>query len=100
LITLHEMQLFNNARIKHENQIEVGGYSMANVNGNTLMMAIQAVNSSIKELEEERIQVGENEEIVDIVELLLSYSNAASELERAYREELEKTDNLPPYEKL
>jgi hypothetical protein len=31
---------------------------MANVNGNTLMMAIQAVNVSIKELEKEKSEVG------------------------------------------
>jgi hypothetical protein len=73
---------------------------MANVNGNTLMMAIQAVNVSIKELEKEKNEVGESEEIVDIMELLLSYSNAASELERAYREEHLNADNLPPYENL
>jgi hypothetical protein len=34
------------------------------------------------------------------MELLLSYSNAASELERAYREEHSTADNLPPYENL
>ena len=73
---------------------------MANVNGNTLMMAIQAVNASIKELKKEKSAVGEGEEIVDIIELLLSYSNAASELETAYQEEYINADNLPPYENL
>lgn len=72
---------------------------MPEVSGRTLVMAIQAVDEEIHRLEEERTALGEEGD-PDLDELLLAYSLAADELEKAYREALQHVSNLPPYEQL
>lgn len=72
---------------------------MPNVNGPTLVMAIQAVDEMITSLSK---QVDEDEEgeIEDTESLLLSYTKAAANLRVAYGEALKELSNLPPYEEL
>ena len=72
---------------------------MPEVNGRTLVMAIQAVDCKIAELERD-IEAQPSTSGADLEELLLSYENAAQALKRAYEEARAEVDNLPPYEKL
>jgi hypothetical protein len=71
----------------------------AEVHGGTLMMAIQAVDTELRQLEESIEAAGEDAE-PDLVELMLSYSKTAEELRRAYLHVRETVINLPPHEKL
>lgn len=71
---------------------------MADVSGNTLLMAIQAVRDATKALEA-RIADGSGDPLDD-VEMLMSYSRAADELRGAYEVARLNTDNLPSYEDL
>ncbi len=72
---------------------------MPNVNGNTLVLAIQAVDFKMADLEQ-TIDSLPPDEGSDLEALLLSYTNAAEVLKRAYHEALAESCNLPPYEKL
>ena len=49
---------------------------------------------------EHTIDAQSSDEGAELESLLLSYSNAAEALKRAYQEALLEADNLPPYEKL
>jgi hypothetical protein len=71
---------------------------MADVSGNTLLMAVQAVNDAIKALEE-RLQ-GPDADPLDDTGMLMSYSRAADELRTAYEVARLNTSNLPPYDEL
>ena len=74
---------------------------MPHVSGNTLVVAIQAVEARLvdlqKTLETHALPEGERG---DLEELSLSYDNAAAELKRAYGEARAQASNLPPYEDL
>jgi hypothetical protein len=72
---------------------------MPEVSGRALMMAIQAVEAQIEQLEAEITEAGDDAD-PDLQLLSLSYWKAACELEDAYREALERTSNLTPYEDL
>lgn len=72
---------------------------MPEVNGRTLMMAIQAVEIELLRLDIEITAAGEDAD-PDSEELALCYSNAAHDLERAYREACAEFSNLTPYEEL
>lgn len=71
---------------------------MPDVSGNTLMMAVQAVQESIATLQG-RLRSGEGDELDD-TEMLLAYERAADELRRAYEIARLNTGNLPPWEDL
>jgi predicted dehydrogenase len=71
----------------------------AEVRGGTLMMAIQAVDRELRELEESIEAAGDDAD-PDLVELSLSYEKTAEELRRAYLHVQETLSNLPPYERL
>jgi hypothetical protein len=71
----------------------------AEVRGGTLMMAIQAVDTELRQLEEAIEAAGDDAE-PGLMELMLSYSKTEQELRRAYLHVRETVINLPPYEKL
>lgn len=71
---------------------------MPDVSGNTLLMAIQAVQDAMKILET-RLDDPEVDPLDD-TEMLLAYTRAALELRQAYEIARLNTSNLPPYEKL
>jgi hypothetical protein len=68
---------------------------MADVRGNTLLMAVRAVNDAIAVLDE-RIRAG-SIDLLDDTEMLLSYTRAAEELRSAYEVARLTSGNLPPY---
>jgi hypothetical protein len=72
---------------------------MAQVDGITLMMAVQAVHAEIKRYEllltSETLRDPE-----EIQSLIFSYEKALSRLRDAYESELAGASNLPPYSKL
>ena len=72
---------------------------MAEVDGLTLMMAIQAVNAEIRRYE----QLLTSETLRDpeeIQSLIFSYEKTAEELKAAYESEWKEGTNLPPYSEL
>ena len=71
---------------------------MADVSGNTLLMAVQAVNDAIAVLDE-RIRDGSRDPLDD-TGMLMSYTRAAEELRSAYEVARLTSSNLPPYEAL
>jgi flagellar hook-basal body complex protein FliE len=71
---------------------------MSHISGSTLVAAIQAVHSKMKDLET-RLEAGDPED-ADLETLLLSYEKAAAELRTAYEEALKTTSNLPAYQQL
>ena len=71
---------------------------MADVSGNTLLMAVQAVNDAIAALDEQ-IRAGAGDPLDD-TEMLMSYTRAAEELRSAYEVARLTSSNLPPYEDL
>ena len=71
---------------------------MADVSGNTLLMAVQAVNDAIAILDE-RIRDGSGDPLDD-TEMLMSYTRAADELRSAYEVARLTSTNLPPYDEL
>ncbi len=71
---------------------------MADVSGNTLLMAVQAVNDAIAILDE-RIRDGSGDPLDD-TEMLMSYTRAAEELRSAYEVARLTSNNLPPYDEL
>ncbi len=72
---------------------------MPEITGPTLMMAIQAVDSKIKEIAA-RLEKDDSLEAADLELLLLSYEKALSSLKTGYEEALHHSSNLPPYEQL
>lgn len=71
---------------------------MADVSGNTLLMAVQAVNDAIAALDE-RIRDGSGDPLDD-TQMLMSFTRAAEELRAAYEVARLTSSNLPPYEAL
>ncbi len=71
---------------------------MADVSGDTLMMAIQAVDDAIAVLRE-RLRDGSGDPRDD-TEMLMSYRGSAKELHAAYEVARLTTTGLPPYDEL
>lgn len=72
---------------------------MPEVDGNTLVMAIQAVDDKLHALEAARDLAGE-EHADDYVEEIMAFDEAAHKLKRAYDQAQRLANNLPPYDKL
>jgi hypothetical protein len=72
---------------------------MAEVSGRALMMAVQAVQEEIRQIREQ-LEEAEGEQLPELEELLLAFSDAAEELRVAYLSECEKFEYLPPYSDL
>ena len=75
------------------------GFALPHINGKTLALAIQAVDFKMADLER-TIDALPDTEGSGLESLLLSYTNAAEALKRAYAEAVAETSNLPSYEKL
>lgn len=73
---------------------------MANLDGQTLLMAVQAVHAQIRSLEVQIDQAGEDDDVTDLEDLLSGYLQAADALRQAYEVEELASSNLPPYDML
>jgi hypothetical protein len=73
---------------------------MPQVNGRTLMMAIQAVDEKMNALQAQIDRAGEDDDPTDAEDLLLTYQQAADDLRAAYENARAETSNLPPYARL
>lgn len=74
---------------------------MPDINGRTLMLAIQAVDAKIRALQASLDAAGDDEDAgADAEEMLLSYEGAADELRSAYEIARLSVSNLPPYTEL
>ncbi len=73
---------------------------MAEVDGQTLLMAVQAVHGQIRALEAQIDRAGEDEDVTDLEDLLTGYMQAADALRAAYEAEELVSSNLPPYQML
>ena len=72
---------------------------MPEVNGRTLVMAVQAVDAQVQALSKQIVAAGEDD-ATDLEDLLLTYMKAADELRTAYEAALKLSSNLPPYARL
>lgn len=73
---------------------------MANVDGQSLLMAVQAVQAvqaQIHSLQAHIDQAHENDDVTDQEDLLMGYTQAADALRIAYEAEELVNSNLPPY---
>lgn len=73
---------------------------MAQVDDQTLLMAVQAVQTQIRLLGEELDRPGEGDDLTDQEDLLAGYMRAADALRVAYEAEELVSSNLPPYDLL
>ena len=73
---------------------------MADIDGQTLLMAVQAVQAKIHSLEAQIDQAGEDDDVSDQEDLLMGYMRAADTLRVAYEAEELTSSNLPPYDRL
>ena len=73
--------------------------AMSELSSDTLVIAIQAVDAEMQQIEEELegIQPGEHPDLDD---LLLAHQKAARELKSVYEQAQRLAINLPPYEEL
>ena len=74
--------------------------AMADVDGQTLLMAVQAVQAQIHSLEAQIDQAGEDDDVSDQEDLLMGYMRAADTLRVAYEAEELTSSNLPPYDRV
>lgn len=72
---------------------------MPEINGRTLMMAIQAVDFKINAIVQQ-LDDAEDADGGELELLLLSYEKTAASLKIGYEEALKTVSNLPPYETL
>lgn len=72
---------------------------MPEINGRTLMMAIQAVDFKINNIVTQ-LEDADDTDGGELELLLLSYEKAAASLKVGYEEALKTISNLPPYETL
>jgi hypothetical protein len=73
---------------------------MADVSGNTLLMAVQAVNDAIRVLDQRLRHPDGQSDPLDDTEMLMSYTRAAEELRSAYEVARLGSSNLLPYAEL
>lgn len=73
---------------------------MADIDGQTLLMAVQAVQAQIHSLEAQIDQAGEDDDVSDQEDILMGYMRAADTLRVAYEAEELTSSNLPPYDRL
>ena len=73
---------------------------MPDVNGPTLMMAIQAVDKEIRALQDRIANTGSDDDISDDEEALFAYRDAARQLRDAYEIARLTSSNLLPYAQL
>jgi len=73
---------------------------MADIDGQTLLMAVQAVQAQIHLLEAQIDQAGEDDDVSDQEDLLMGYMRAADTLRVAYEAEELTSSNLPPYDRV
>lgn len=73
---------------------------MAQVDGQTLLMAVQAVQIQIRSLSKEVDQASEEDALTEQEDLLAGYMRAADALRVAYEAEELIGSNLPPYDLL
>jgi hypothetical protein len=66
---------------------------MADIDGQTLLMAVQAVQAQID-------QAGEDDDVSEQEDLLMGYMRAADTLRVAYEAEELTSSNLPPDDRL
>lgn len=74
--------------------------AMADIDGQTLLMAVQAVQAQIHALEGQIDRAGEDNDVSDQEDLLMGYMRAAASLRVAYEAEELASSNLPPYDRL
>ena len=72
---------------------------MAEVNGLTPMMAVQAVNAELRRCED-LVSSDRLEDAGEVQSLISSFERTADELRRAYDSEWRVGCNLPPYDEL
>ncbi|HEX7689307.1 MAG TPA: hypothetical protein VF453_16460 [Burkholderiaceae bacterium] len=72
---------------------------MPEVSAKAIAVSIRAVQAEVDRLQEE-LKTADPEDIPDTQELLLSVSQAAIELKKAYEHALRMSNNLVPYEEL
>jgi hypothetical protein len=72
---------------------------MPDVDGNTLVMAIRAVDDKIHTLETARDLAGDDS-ADDFFEAIMAFDKAAHRLKIGYEHALRMANNLPPYESL
>lgn len=72
---------------------------MPEINGLTLMMAIQAVDSKINEIVKQ-LEHDDSPEAGELELLLLSYEKTLAALKVGYEQALKTSSNLPPYDQL
>jgi hypothetical protein len=73
---------------------------MPDVDGRTLMMAIQAVDAKMHVLKATIDGVDDDEDVTTVEDLLLGYEKAAEKLRAAYELACLAASNLPPYASL
>lgn len=73
---------------------------MAQIDGQTLLMAVQAVQAQIRQIDEAIARAGEDDDVTDLEDLLAGYTRAADALREAYEAEERVSGNLPPYDML
>lgn len=73
---------------------------MADLDGRTLMMAVQAVDAQIHSLSAQIDHAGEDDDVIDLEDLLSGYAQAADALRAAYEAAELSSSNLPPYDTL
>jgi hypothetical protein len=74
---------------------------MPDVNGRTLMLAIQAVDAKLKSLQARLDAAGDDDDAAaDAEEMMMSYEGAAEDLRAAYEIARLAASNLPPYASL
>ena len=72
---------------------------MPEVSAKAIAVSIRAVQAEIDRLQDE-LKTADEEDIPDTQELLLSVSQVAVELKKAYEHALRMSNNLVPYEDL
>jgi hypothetical protein len=73
---------------------------MADIDGQTLLMAVRAVQAQIHALEAQIDEAGEDDDVSGQEDLLMGYTRAADTLRIAYEAEELASSNLPPYDRL
>jgi predicted transcriptional regulator len=73
---------------------------MADIDAQTLLMAVQAVQAQLHALETKIDQAGEDDEVSEQEDLLTGYLRAAGIMRVAYEAEELISSNLPPYDRL